>query len=105
MKLLAILAGPAGVGLYSVLRQLQQELMPVLSTIDKGEALHTALAKAFHFALMLSLPLIVAPGHDVQLDHHAGRRTPVRPAPGSPVSGSVEAVYWPGLNRSHVFRG
>ncbi len=41
------------------LTSLQSYLLPVLSTLDKGAALHTALSKAFHFALMLSLPLIV----------------------------------------------
>lgn len=41
------------------LTSLQSYLLPVLSKIDKGAALRTALSKAFHFALMLSLPLIV----------------------------------------------
>ena len=41
------------------LTSLQSYLLPELSKTDKGEALHAALSKAFHFALMLSLPLIV----------------------------------------------
>ncbi|MFK3774631.1 oligosaccharide flippase family protein [Pseudomonas sp. NPDC089406] len=41
------------------LTSLQSYLLPELSKIDKGAALYTALSKAFHFALMLSLPLIV----------------------------------------------
>lgn len=41
------------------LTSLQSYLLPELSKTASGSALHTALSKAFHFALMLSLPLIV----------------------------------------------
>ncbi len=41
------------------LASLQSYLLPELSKIEKGAALQLALSRAFHFALMLSLPLIV----------------------------------------------
>ncbi len=41
------------------LASLQSYLLPELSKIEKGVALQSALSRAFHFALMLSLPLIV----------------------------------------------
>jgi len=41
------------------LASLQSYLLPELSKIEKGAALQLALSRAFHFALMLSLPLII----------------------------------------------
>lgn len=41
------------------LASLQSYLLPELSKIEKGAALEPALSRAFHFALILSLPLIV----------------------------------------------
>ncbi|MGE6991998.1 oligosaccharide flippase family protein [Pseudomonas sp. NPDC047961] len=41
------------------LASLQSYLLPELSKLTKGVALQSALSRAFHFALMLSLPLIV----------------------------------------------
>lgn len=41
------------------LASLQSYLLPTLSKTSTDAALHCALSKAFHFALMLSLPLIV----------------------------------------------
>ncbi|MBF8731383.1 oligosaccharide flippase family protein [Pseudomonas guariconensis] len=41
------------------LTSLQSYLLPELSKAAKGTALYSALSKAFHFALMLSLPLVV----------------------------------------------
>lgn len=42
------------------LTSLQSYLLPELSKTENGHALHAALSKAFHFALMLSLPLVVS---------------------------------------------
>ncbi|WP_289239388.1 oligosaccharide flippase family protein [Pseudomonas sp. FEMGT703P] len=41
------------------LTSLQSYLLPELGKIEGGAALHSALSRAFHFALMLSLPLVV----------------------------------------------
>ncbi|MFY1020289.1 oligosaccharide flippase family protein [Ectopseudomonas khazarica] len=41
------------------LASLQSYLLPELSKTEKGPALQSALSRAFHFALILSLPLIV----------------------------------------------